>query len=87
MKVGVEAASVSGNEGINSSSSTVDGINSGSCRVLFSAPEASDCWHELPLDEPLCHRIVAIVVDEARVFSSGAKISDQHILTFMSLEH
>ena len=37
----------------------------GAYRLLFSAPEAIVCWRELLLEQPLCHQVVAVVVDEA----------------------
>ena len=76
-EVGVEAAILSGNKGIDTSLvSTSKGIQLGAYRLLFSAPEAivdSECWCELLLEEPLCHQVVAMVVDEAHCVHKWSK--------------
>lgn len=76
-EVGVGAAILSGNKGIDSSFlSTIKDVKSGAHRVLFSAPEAfvdSECWREVLLDQPLCDQIVAVVVDEAHFVYKWSK--------------
>ena len=74
---GIGAAILSSNKGIDSSLlSTSKGIQSGAYRLLFSAPEAimdSECWREILLEEPLCHQVVAVVVDEAHCVYKWSK--------------
>ena len=44
--------------------------------MLFSAPEAivdSECWCEVLLEEPLCHQVVAIVINEAHCVYKWSK--------------
>ena len=76
-KVGVGAAILSGNKGIDSSLlSTSKDIQLGAYRLLFSAPEAivdNECWRELLLEQPLCHQVVAVVVDEAHCVYKWSK--------------
>ena len=74
---GIGAAILSSNKGIDSSLlSTSKGIQSGAYRLLFSAPEAimdSECWREILLEEPLCHQVVAVVIDEAHCVYKWSK--------------
>ena len=66
---GVGAAYLSGNAGVDTKLlATVTDIQAGRFKLLFSSPEAvtgPSKWKDLMLTSPLCHQIVALVVDEA----------------------
>ena len=66
---GVGAAILSGNAGVNKKlMATVTDIQAGKFKLMFSSPEAvtgPSKWKDLMLTSPLCHQIVALVVDEA----------------------
>ena len=76
-EVGIGAAILSSNKGIHTSLvSTSKGIQAGVYRLLFSAPEAivdSECWREMLLEEPLCHQVVAVVINEAHCMYKWSK--------------
>ena len=63
---GVGAVILSGNAGVDKNLLT--DIQAGRFKLLFSSPEAvtgPSKWKDLMLTSPLCHQIVALVVDEA----------------------
>ena len=66
---GVCAAILSGNTGVSKALlATERDIAQGKPRLLFTAPEAivgNSRWKQMLLELPLCHQIVAIIVDEA----------------------
>ncbi len=76
--IGVGSAILSGNTGVDKSLlASENNIKSGDFSLLFSAPEAiisSDRWRDILTEEPLCHQVVAIAVDEAHcVYKWGSK--------------